>query len=375
MSQARLIIDESETNADLLWATGGFFVPDPCIFLQKGKRKYLVLSDLEYSRAQKEAAVNEVWSYSELQPLLKKRRTGRGSMADYVDAACRKLKVTRLEVPANFSLHYAEALKKMRYKISVGPEPFYPERAIKRADEVKAIQKAIRATERAISEGMETLRKSQIKAGRIYFRGKALTSERLRQVINVNLMEQGYVAKHTIVAGGKQASDPHCEGSGPLRAHQAIVMDVFPRSETTGYHADITRTVCKGKAPERLKEMYQAVHAAHQTAMKKIKHNVDAAKVHGAAVEVLEQRGWKTERKNGLLQGFIHSTGHGLGLDIHEYPRVSALKNKLVTGNVVTVEPGLYYPKLGGIRIEDDVLVTKTGYTCLSRLHRRFEIL
>lgn len=367
---AKLIIADSESNSDLLWATG-FFVPDPCIFIQKGQKKYLCVSDLEYARAKKEASVHKVINYNELKPPRKKR----GTFIDTVRMALKKLNIRRIEVPADFSLKTADALRRKGIRVIPGDEPFFPERAIKKKAEVEAIRAAIRATERAIREACAVLKKSRMRNARLYYRKRPLTSEVLKQVINVSLMEQGYVAKHTIVAGGKQAADPHCEGFGPLRAHQAIVMDVFPRSGKTGYHADITRTVCKGRAPDKLKEMYQAVRAAQDAAIKKIRHNVDASQVHRAAEYVFVQRGWKTERINGSLQGFIHSTGHGLGLDIHEYPRVSSLKNKLVAGNVVTAEPGLYYPKLGGIRIEDDVLVTRKGCEVLSKINKRFEIL
>jgi len=365
---AKLIVATSEQNADLLWATG-FFVPDPCIFIQKGRRKYLMLSDLEFARAQKEARVDQVISYDELRGTKKRTR-----FIDILDAALKRLKVRRLEVPSDFSLELADQLRRRKYRVRVGAEPFYPERAVKRKDEVDAIRKAIRATQYAIKQAIFTLQQSHIRKGRLYWRGKVLTSERLKQIINLTLMERGYVARHTIVAGGRQAADPHCTGFGPLKPHQAIVMDVFPRCEKTGYHADITRTVCKGLAPDKLKEMYRAVQAAQSAAIKKIRHNVDASLVHQAAADVLEKRGWKTERVNGTPQGFIHSTGHGLGLEIHEYPRVSQLKNKLKAGNVVTAEPGLYYPDIGGIRIEDDVLVTKSGCEVLSRLSKRFEI-
>ncbi len=372
VAKNRLIIADSESDANLLWATG-FFVPDPCIFIQKGARKYLVLSDLEYARAKKEANVHGVISYNELAKGMRKKKGV--TFIDYVDAALKKLKIQSLIVPVDFNLVYAEGLRRKRYRVAIGPEPFFPKRSIKRKDEVEAIRKAIRATERAINEAKLTLKKSKIKNKRLYWQNRPLTSERLKQVINVKLMEQGYIGRHTIVAGGKQGADPHCEGSGPLRAHESIVMDVFPRCEKTGYHADVARSVCRGRAPDKLKEMYQAVREAQATAAKKVRHNVDGSTVHRTAVRVLEEHGFMTTRKNGSLQGFIHSTGHGLGLDIHEYPRVSALKNKLLAGQVVTVEPGLYYPEIGGIRIEDDLLVKRGGAEILSKISKEFEIL
>ena len=142
---AKLIVAASENNSDLLWATG-FFVPDPCIFIQKGGRKYLVLSDLEYARAKKEARVHEVISHDELTKGRKKQRTGH---IDLIALALQRLGIRHVEVPADFSLRLADGLRKKRIRVTTGADPFYPERAIKTATEVKAIGQAIRATERA----------------------------------------------------------------------------------------------------------------------------------------------------------------------------------------------------------------------------------
>lgn len=371
---ARLIVADSENNADLLWATR-FFVPDPCIFIEKMGKKYLVLSDLEYTRAQKEAAVHYVLSYQEILGSRNGKGESKKTLADYLDAALKKLQIRTVEVPADFSLKIAETLRHRGYRVHVGSDPFFPERAIKTAEEVRAITRSIRSTERAVQAALAVLKRARLRRNRLIYKNRVLTSEFLKQVINISLMEERCVAKHTIVACGRQTADPHCEGFGPLQPHQPIVIDVFPRSEKTGYHADITRTVCRGRAPDTLHAMYRAVRMAEEGAIQKIRHRVEASTIHRLATNILEQQGFKTERQNGILQGFIHSTGHGLGLDVHEYPRMGEFKNRLQAGHVVTVEPGLYYKEVGGIRIEDDVLVTKRGHKVLSRLSKHLEIL
>lgn len=368
---AKLIIADSETNADLYWATH-FFVPDPVIFLEKNGRRYLAVNDLEYDRARKEAAVDKVFSHHEL---LQNGSKKAASAMGILDAFLKRLQVQSVEVPPNFAVKIAEALRKKKYRLKIGDEPFFPQRAIKTKAEKEAIRRSLKGTERAIGEAIATLRRSQIKGRKLYLRGKLLTSERLRQVIHERLMQEGLTGKHTIVAGGAQAADPHCTGFGPLRAHEAIVLDVFPRSDTTGYHADITRTVVAGRAPEIIRKMHHAVQAAQAAGIQKIRAGIDASRVHAAVCKTLVAHGFKTERVNGSLQGFIHSTGHGLGLDIHEFPRVSKLKNKLLKGHVVTVEPGLYYPQYGGVRIEDVVYVTQTGCERLTSLSQKLEIL
>jgi Xaa-Pro aminopeptidase len=223
-------------------------------------------------------------------------------------------------VPAYFPFHQAELLRKRGYRLEVVPDPFYPEREIKTLAEKKHITDALRATEAGIEAAIDVLKKSKVKGGKIYRNGSVLTSEALRGVIEATMMEKGALGQHTIVACGKQAADPHCRGTGPLYANQTIVLDVFPKSMATGYHGDITRTVVKGRASETLKKMYTTVKKSQEAGIKAIRDGVDAAKVHGDVCRVLDASGFKTGLLNGKPQGFIHSTGHGLGLDIHESP-------------------------------------------------------
>ena len=178
----------------------------------------------------------------------------------------------------------------------------------------------------------------------------------LELMINVSLMRSGCIAAHTIISCGKQCVDPHNQGSGPLLAHESIVMDVFPHSSKSRYYADITRTFVRGKASEKLKKMYRAVMAGQDIAFKRIRDGADGAKIHDAISRYFEQLGFKTGEIGGRMQGFLHGTGHGLGLDIHEPPRISRGRDILRAGEVVTVEPGLYYLDAGGVRIEDDSL-------------------
>ncbi len=369
----RLIIADSEKCADLLWATR-FFVPDPVFYLEIAGKKILIVSDLEISRAKKEARVHQVLSLN--QYLNKLRRPGKKppTSLDVLDTVLRERRVKKLVVPSYLGIREANFLKKRGYHLEI-QDPFYPERAIKTQEEKKLITASLRATEAGISEGIKVLRASRIKQDKIYYQGKPLTSETLKGVINCKMMSLGFVGHKTIVAGGKQGADPHCTGYGPLPAHQPIVIDVFPRSEASGYHGDITRTVLKGKASPLQKKMYLAVKTAQEKGIRMIRHGIDAAKVHGEVAATLESFGFKTENRNGKPEGYIHSTGHGLGLDIHEFPRVSRLSEILKQGHVVTVEPGLYYEKLGGIRIEDVVFVTRKGCEVLTKIPKIFVIL
>jgi Xaa-Pro aminopeptidase len=218
------------------------------------------------------------------------------------------------------------------------------------------------------------LRQADIRENTLWLDGSPLTSERIKKLINVKLMERDCVAQHTIVAGGDQACDPHDEGSGPLPAHRSIIFDVFPRSAATRYFADMSRTVIRGTASPELKRLYQAVKDAQEEAITRVRPGADGTKIHQGICDRFDAAGYATGLVNGRMQGYFHGTGHGVGLDIHEHPRISRNGSILQEGEVVTVEPGLYYPGLGAVRIEDMVLVTRDGCRNLTNYPKTFEL-
>ena len=202
-----------------------------------------------------------------------------------------------------------------------------------------------------------------------------MTAEDVQGVINATIARRGGIASHTIVACGNQGCDPHESGYGPLRAHTTvIILDIFPRDMRTGYYGDITRTVVRGRASDAVKELYAVVGAAQALAFRTLRAGVNGQKVHRAIQELFVQKGYKTGQVRGRMQGFFHGTGHGLGLDVHERPRVGAVSEKLRTGHVVTVEPGLYYRGIGGVRLEDVALIQQTGMRNLARFPKTLEI-
>ena len=291
-----------------------------------------------------------------------------------VHAVLQEHGITRLLVPGNFPFKHAQRLQELGYQLEAGSEPFFERRVVKTEEEVRNIEASQRATEEAVAAAHETLRAASIKNGQLWLDGEPLTSERIKQLINVKLMERDCIAQHTIVAGGDQACDPHHEGTGPLPANQSIIFDVFPRSGQTRYFADMARTVVRGTPSAELKRLYQTVKDAQEDAITKIRDGADGAKIHQEICDRFEGAGYHTGVTNGRMQGFFHGTGHGVGLDIHEAPRISKTGSILQEGHVVTVEPGLYYPGLGGIRIEDMVLVTRDGCRNLTKFPKIFEL-
>ena len=159
-----------------------------------------------------------------------------------------------------------------------------------------------------------------------------------------------------------------------MPADRSIIFDVFPRSGQTRYFADMSRTVVRGKASPELKRLYQTVRDAQEEAIGKVRDGADGAKIHQRICDRFEAAGYKTGLVNGRMQGYFHGTGHGVGLDIHEAPRISRSGTPLQEGQIVTVEPGLYYAGLGAVRIEDMLLVTLDGCRNLSQFPKTFEL-
>ncbi len=251
----------------------------------------------------------------------------------------------------------------MGFKLHIRPEEKFPKRLIKRPEEVRAIVAVQRATERAMAAAASMLRASRVVGRELRYAGKRLCAEDLRQAIQRTLLERQCIGAHTIVAVGNQAVDPHEEGHGPIRPGQPVVIDIFPRSMRTLYFADMTRTLVRGQPQPALVAQYRAVLNAQNKALSLIRPGVAVRAVHQAVQQVFADLGFVTGEQNGRLQGFTHSTGHGVGLEIHEPPRIGVAPEsvRFRAGMIVTVEPGLYYYGVGGVRIEDLVLVTRQG--------------
>jgi Xaa-Pro aminopeptidase len=368
-----LLYAASETDADVLYPTG-FFAPDPFLFVQKGRTRILVMSDLERDRARHQAQVDRVLAWSGVARAVEKAGR-RPTAAAVIARVLRDLKLRRVEVPRSFPLGLAMELDGLGVRLDLVDDPFWPERELKRPEEIRAVTEALRAAEAGLEAGLLALRACRIgRDGWLRKGGRKFTAEDLRSAVNTRIMALGCVPTHTICAPGDQAVDPHEEGHGPIRAHTPVVMDIFPRSERTGYFGDLTRTVVRGRASEKLKEVYALVHEGVRLGHRRIHDGASGQAIHREIQALFDARGYRTGVKQGRMQGFFHGTGHGLGLEIHEAPSISTRPSTLRAGHTVTVEPGLYYLGLGGVRIEDVALVTKRGSRNLTRVPKFLEI-
>ena len=375
ITQPVLFAGTSDNDADIEYRTG-LRIVSPIVLLCTALKDYIVLSKLEYGRAVEiceslQGPPKQVLTPEHLG--LKGRRFSQ--TGEWALELLRKKGIRNVRVKAGFPCKAARRLEKSGIRVQIARKAVFPERAIKTPVEIARITESQQAAVIAMRAATAMISKAEIlRSGEVVTGKRPLMTEDIRKVINRTLLEQGCFCRNTIVACGKQSSNPHETGSGPVRAGQTIVMDIFPRNLSHGYWGDLTRTVVKGNASNKLKKMYKSVKAAQAAALSAIKPGVKCASVHQAAVSVFDRQGWRTGLQDGVPGGFIHTTGHGVGLEVHEAPSIGASQARLKKGNVITVEPGLYYRGLGGIRIEDTVAVTASGWKYLVPCEKRFEI-
>lgn len=372
MKQADLIFANSETSSDLLYACG-FSAPDAFIYfaLPSGGEKGIIVSPLEQNRAEKERHEDiVVYGYDDFPGVETTRSEA------LIKALAQRHDISRFRVPGNFPLLLAEKLRADGLMLEPESGNFFPQRECKSADEIADIIAAQRIAEAGMRRAIAVLRAATIdKADQsLSWEGESLTSERLRAEINVEVVRHGAIPVATIVACGAQAAEPHNKGSGRLFASQPIVIDIFPRA-STGYWGDLTRTFVKGAASQVVKNAFSAVREARDYAKSRLRVGEIPAEIHREANRVLEKHGFFTGKQDGKNFGFFHGLGHGIGLDIHEAPRLSPVNSRPLRGGEVTsVEPGLYYPEWGGMRLEDLVVVRENGCDTLTAIETFLEI-
>jgi Xaa-Pro aminopeptidase len=281
--------------------------------------------------------------------------------------------IRSITVPPYFPVGLARQLAGKGITVSVADSAVFPEREIKTAKEIQSIIHAQKAAVRAMDAAVTLIAGARIARDRSLKTGnQPLTSEAVRNRIDNVVRDFDCVCYGTIVACGQQAVNPHETGWGTLKADEPIVIDIFPQHIASGYWGDLTRTVIRGTPSDKIQKMYSAVREAQRAAISIVKAGVTAGEIHNTAVELFKKRDFLTGPRRGHNEGFIHSIGHGIGLEIHENPHVGPVETKLKAGNVITVEPGLYYPGQAGIRIEDTLLVTRNAGRFLAQYHYQF---
>lgn len=352
---------------------GHFDAPDAYFALKVGEQTMAFVSELECDRCRAVGTFDSVFLWSDIRKELKKRFRSGSFWQNFFQFLKDTYAIDRFVVPDDFpAAIYAEISKQV--PVVFDASFFEQQRAIKTNTEIAEIRKACTLTANVLQEAIRILCESVIEDGVLSFEGELLTSERLRAMVEVYCLERGGITDGTIVACGKDGAYPHCVGDGALHADELIVIDVFPYLKTSHFYGDMTRTVLKGHATSEQKQIYNTVLDCQTALLEQLKPGVLTSDLQAFALRFFEQRGYGLKRTKNGTEGFIHGVGHGIGLDIHEYPSVGSQPIALKPGMVITVEPGLYFPTVGGVRIEDDVLITRDGCEILTSCEKTLEL-
>jgi len=386
--ESMLFYSESQANANMYYLTG-FLAPDPFIFLkQVDHEPLLVVSQMELPRARKESLVKDVHShfdYDYVKIVKASPDPKLGAIKFVAQVAKEELGTNKpVYVPFNLPVMLADVLRKEGLKIRPLFDVVEKARETKEPHEIESIKSVQRAVEQATSKAIETIKDAQIGANDALFhredgRKQKLTAGKLRSIFDHVFADNGCIADaETIIACGPGGADPHYSGKSDdvIKANQPIVIDVFPKNVKTRYLSDMTRTVVRGKASKTVRKMFETVLETKNVCMDAVKADVLGSEMQKLCYTLFEKAGYETIRGGKqIAKGYLHGLGHGVGLDIHEGPSMSEFyKLALEEHNVVSVEPGLYDPKIGGVRIEDLVEVTKKGCNNLTQTKTFLEI-
>ena len=329
---------------------------------------YLVVPRIEYHRAVESAGSNVFTPEMLGVP-------PRGQAGAWSWALLKRMRVHAVRVAAEFPLGVAEMLRRQGVRLVAQGRAQECMRVTKTAAEIRKITEVQQAAVIAMRAAVEMIARAEIDEKWILrTHGERLTAEHVKRVIRHVLLDHDCFCRDIIVACGAQGAQPHAQGSGPLRAREPILIDIFPRHLEHGYWGDLTRTVVRGGAGQAVRRMYGAVRAAQGAALAAIRPGARGESVHRAADRELAARGYKAVGTLTDVWGFGHSTGHGIGLALHETPALGAEKARLRAGMVLAIEPGIYDPKVGGIRLEDVIAVTSEGWRYLVPCEKRLEV-
>ncbi|MFX0061998.1 MAG: M24 family metallopeptidase [Candidatus Hermodarchaeota archaeon] len=390
-AEAVLITGDGTAGNPSLAYTCGCTIPRGGLFIKKvGVDPLLIVGDLDIGSAQK-GIVKNIKTYSQYgYSQLVQEHGERGARILLYDKALKELGIEKTivlggKVEAGRAIEITRDLEEKKYEVLAEPELIDRVRRTKSPDELELINQVAQKTENVVRKTLEMLRNCPISGDTLQYKQKDLTVADVKAFIGRGLAEENLVAfTDTIFAPGPDGADPHNHGT-PVRKIKTgtpIVFDIFPQDIHTGYCFDTTRTFVIGKTPPEIKKMYEDVLTSQQYALDNLKAGADGQKITRGVCEILEERNHKTPifymQHPGLSmkEGFIHGLGHGVGLTIGEPPYLSLVRGECILeeGDVVTVEPGVYYPGKWGIRIEDTVTIQKTGIRNLSTLEKKLEL-
>lgn len=356
-----------------------FMVGDPAAYAEVPApdgswNRVFIVRDIETDRARRSAMADEIRCPADFAPeggLSGDRETATAqALAECLFRAGVSRATVDRSMPFVFVHHLQERGIAVGYDASLGVAG----RRAKDETEIRYLREAQALTERAMRMACETIARAKAdSSGVLQHGGSPLTSERLRSMIDILCLENGASNHHgSIVAGGVIGSDCHHRGAGPLRSGEPIIVDIFPTINATHYHGDCTRTVVHGDIPDAVAAMHAAVVKAKDAAQAATRPGATGEDVHRATIGVIQRHGFSVglpgPDEDASFTSMVHGTGHGIGLEVHEPPLLDIKGPGLVVGDALTIEPGLYSRSVGGVRVEDMVIVTPDGCENLNQL-------
>jgi Xaa-Pro aminopeptidase len=336
-------------------------VGDPFVYVERNGTRTAYVGSLEVPRLEgldglKTVPLEELG----LDELVAQGLSWHAMTPELVLRACRAAELSKAVTPRDFPLEVADFLRAHEIEVEARGELFDERRRVKSAAELTGIRRAQSASERAMGAIRDRLRA----AG-------AITCEELQTEAMRVYGEDGVMVDDVVlVSAGAQTTIGHEPGHGPIGEGEPIVVDLFPRDPVSGCYADMTRTFCLGEPPEELVRYHALVREALDLAYATIRPGISGAEAHRIVCELFEEHGFETQLSKTpgevLEEGFFHSLGHGVGLEVHELPGLGRAGEEIVAGDVLAVEPGLYRKGFGGCRLEDLVLVTDDGCEVLA---------
>ncbi len=366
-----LIYADSIRSADLRHAVP-LAVPDPFLYAETNGTRHVFSNSMEAARLRElglfEVHVSEEFGIDEL---IASGLDRREIAAQLALRSVQSLGPKRFAVPYTFPVWLADRLRADGFELEVDQDLFDDRRRVKTAAQLAGMRRAQRSAEAAMDTCRELLRSAEIRGADLLLDGEPLTVERVKAAMNATFAAHDTTADEYIVAPGAQGAVGHDMGSGPIPPSVPLVVDIWPRDNGSGVYTDMTRTFVVGEVPDDVREWHRLVKEALDRAISEIRPGADARAIFDGSCEIFEAAGEPTPRTKTpgepLVDGFFHGLGHGVGLEVHEAPGMGQVSDKkLVAGDVVTVEPGLYRAGYGGVRLEDIVLVTEDGAEVLT---------
>lgn len=348
-----------------------FSVGDPIGLIEVNGEKTLILRDIEMERAKSKARVQKVHCPADFTPTAGLSGDRETATAQSLAECLVRKGIQLVNVDRSLPCSFLHELQQRDIEFQYHPNLGVTERRAKDDQEIDWLKRAQSVTAETMTRACQLVAHAEVSSdGTLLHDGAPLTSERLQTLISVWLLDSNYSNPGSIVAAGPEGADCHNHGSGPLSTNQPVIIDIFPCDNTTFYNGDCTRTVVNGTIPDEVARMHAAVFAAKAAGMQATRPGVTGEHVHRATIGTIEEHGFLTDRPSGPMTNKIpsmtHGTGHGIGLDVHEPPLLDFKGPVLVKGDALTIEPGLYSPNIGGVRLEDLVVVTADGCESLN---------